>query len=147
MIDRLPRSASVVALRDSVLRFASREAVREKRECASQTYQALVAILASRLRQADEALAASTFLTAKARVALALLELAKLAGNPAGPRCIVLDEKISNGDLAATAGVARENVSRVLSEWRRRNLVVTDVSPRYRLNDIAALKSEIDLDV
>ena len=36
MIDRLPRSASVVALRDSVLRFASREAVREKRECASQ---------------------------------------------------------------------------------------------------------------
>ena len=45
------------------------------------------------------------------------------------------------------AGVARENVSRVLSEWRRRNLVVTDVSPRYRLNDITALKSEIDLDV
>ena len=74
-----------------------------------------MAILASRLRQADEALAASTFLTAKARVALALLELAKLVGKPAGPRCVVLDEKISNGDLAAMAGVARENVSRVLA--------------------------------
>jgi CRP/FNR family transcriptional regulator, cyclic AMP receptor protein len=147
MIDRLPRSASVVALRDSVLRFVSREAFDKSVNAHPKTYQALVAILASRLRQADEALAAATFLTVKARVALALLELAKFVGKPAGPRCVVLDEKISNGDLAAMAGVARENVSRVLSEWRRRNLVVTDVSPRYRLNDIAALKSEIDLDV
>jgi Crp-like helix-turn-helix domain len=44
------------------------------------------------------------------------------------------------------AGVARENASRVLSEWRRRDLVVTGVSPRYRLNDIVALKREIELD-
>ena len=63
MIDRLPRSASVVALRDSVLRFASREAFEKNVNAHPKTYQALVAILASRLRQADEALAASTFLT------------------------------------------------------------------------------------
>jgi CRP/FNR family cyclic AMP-dependent transcriptional regulator len=44
------------------------------------------------------------------------------------------------------AGVARENVSRVLSEWRRRNLVITGVSPRYCVNNIAALRREIDLD-
>jgi Crp-like helix-turn-helix domain len=41
------------------------------------------------------------------------------------------------------AGVARENASRVLSEWHRRNLVVTGNSPRYVLNDIAALEREI----
>jgi CRP-like cAMP-binding protein len=85
-------------------------------------------------------------LTVKARVARALLELAEFVGKPSGSQCFVLDEKIGHADLAAMAGVARENVSRVLSEWRRRNLVVTGVSPRFRLNDIAALKREIDAD-
>jgi len=63
MIDRLPRSASVVALRDSVLRFVSRETFEKSVNAHPKTYQALVAILASRL------LAAATFLTVKARVA------------------------------------------------------------------------------
>lgn len=145
MIDRLPRSASVVALRDSVLRFASREVFEKCVKAHPEAYQSLVAILASRLRQADVALAATAFLTVKARVAMALLNLAKFVGKAAGPQCIVLDEKISHADLAAMAGVARENVSRVLGEWRRRNIVITGVSPRYRLNDIAALEREIDL--
>jgi CRP/FNR family transcriptional regulator, cyclic AMP receptor protein len=146
MIDRLPRSASVVALRDSVLRFISREAFEKRVNEHPETYQTLVAILASRLRQANEALAADSFLTVKARVARALLELAELIGTASGPRRIVLDEKISHADLAAMADVARENVSRVLSEWRRRNLVITGVSPRYCVNNIAALRREIDLD-
>src|SRR5262249_39245492 len=146
MIDRLPRSASVVALRDSVLRFTTREVFEKSVKKHPEAYQALLEILASRLRQADEALAAATFLTVKARVARALLELAELVGKPSGPGRVVLDEKISRVDLAAMAGVARENVSRVLGEWRRCNLVVTGISSRYCLNDIAALKQEIDLD-
>ena len=85
MIDRLPRSASVVALRDSVLRFASREAFEKNVNAHPKTYQALVAILASWLRQADEALAASTFLTASARGARAprVGEIGREAGRPA----------------------------------------------------------------
>jgi CRP/FNR family transcriptional regulator, cyclic AMP receptor protein len=90
-----------------------------------------------------EADVAATFLSVKARVARALLELAEFVGKPSGPKCIVLDEKISHADLAAMAGVARENASRVLGEWRRRNLVLTGVWPRYVLNDIAALESEM----
>jgi CRP/FNR family transcriptional regulator, cyclic AMP receptor protein len=101
-------------------------------------------ILAFRLRQADEELAAATFLSVKARVARALLELAEFVGKPSGPQCVVLDEKISHADLAAMAGVARENASRVLSAWRRRNLVLTGTSPRYVLNDIAELEREIN---
>jgi hypothetical protein len=72
---------------------------------------------AARLRQVDEALAVTTFLTVKARV-------------------------VSQADLAAMAGVARENVSRVLSEWRRRKFV-TGSSRRYCLNNLAALKREM----
>ena len=37
------------------------------------------------------------------------------------------------------AGVARENVSRALSDWKRRDLV-TRSSGFYCLNDIATLK-------
>jgi CRP/FNR family cyclic AMP-dependent transcriptional regulator len=59
----------------------------------------------------------------------------------------VFDEKIGHADLATMAGVARENVSRVLSEWRGRNILANDVSRRYRLNDIAALEREIEFDV
>jgi CRP/FNR family transcriptional regulator, cyclic AMP receptor protein len=64
-------------------------------------------------------------------VARALLELAEFVGKPSGPQCIVLDEKISHADLAAMAGVARENVTRLLSKWRRRN-------------DVAALEREMN---
>jgi len=142
MIDRMPRSASVVALRDSVLRFISREAYEKRVLALPETKQALLEILAFRLRQADEELAAATFLSVKARVARALLEVAEFLGKPSGPQCVVLDEKISHADLAAMAGVARENASRVLSEWRRRNLVLTGTSPYYILNDITELERE-----
>jgi len=146
MIDRMPRSASVVALRDSVLQFIGREAYEKRVLACPETKQALLEIVAFRLRQADEELAADTFLSVRARVARALLELAEFVGKPSGPQCIVLDEKISQADLAAMAGVARENVSRVLSEWRRRKFV-TETSRRYCLNNLAALKREIHEDL
>src|ERR1700746_3469260 len=77
MIDGLPRSASVVALHDCVLRFVSREAFKQCATTQPETHQVRLAMLAARLRQVDEALAATTFLTVKARVARALLELAE----------------------------------------------------------------------
>ena len=142
MIDERPRSASVVALNDCLLRFTSREAFAKFMATHPEAYQALVAILAFRLRQADEGLAATTFLSVKGRVARALVELAEYVGTPSSTGQIVLHEKISLADIAAMAGVARENVSRVMSEWRRRNLV-TGSTRYYCLNDIAALRREI----
>src|SRR6266480_1212522 len=96
--------------------------------------------LPSRMRFSERT--ATTFLSVKERVARALVELAELVGTPFDPGQIVLHEKISLADLAAMAGVARENVSRVLSEWRGRNLI--SGSPRYYcVNDIAALRREM----
>src|SRR5262249_56108443 len=69
MIDQMPRSASVVALRDSVLRFISREAYEKRVLAYPETKHALLEILAFRLRQADEELAATPFLSVKAREA------------------------------------------------------------------------------
>ena len=143
MIDDRPRSASVVALNSCLLGFTNREAFAKCMATHPQAYQALVAMLAFRLRHADEILAATTFLTVKGRVARALVELAEYVGTPSGAGQIMLHEKISLADIAAMAGVARENVSRVMSEWRRRNLITG--SPRYYcLNDIAALRREVE---
>src|SRR4029453_8717905 len=85
MIDRMPRSASVMALRDSVLRFISREAYEKLVLAHPETKRALLEIMACGWRQADKELAAATFLSVKARVARALLELAELVGKPSGP--------------------------------------------------------------
>ena len=142
MIDGMPRSASVAALRDSVLRFVSRESFKQCADANPGTHLVLLTIEAARLRQVDEALAATTFLTVKARVARALIELAEHIGQSSEGH-IVFSERISQGDLAAMAGVARENVSRVLSEWRRRKFVTGSPS-RYCLINIAALKREIN---
>ena len=142
MIDGRPRSASVVALNECLLRFTSREVFAKCMATHPKAYQALVAILAFRLRQADEVLAATTFLTVKGRVARALVELAEYVGKPSSAGQIVLHEKISLADIAAMAGVARENVSRVMSEWRRHNLI-TGSTRYYCINDIAALAREV----
>ena len=41
------------------------------------------------------------------------------------------------------AGVARENVSRTLSDWRKRD-IVTRLSDYYCINDPGALAQEMD---
>ena len=97
-----------------------------------------VTVLAARLREADQALAAASFLTVKARVASALIALGELFGEPHADH-IVIRYKINQNDLAAMVGTARENVSRVLSGWKKRK-VITRSSGYWRLDDIAALR-------
>jgi CRP/FNR family cyclic AMP-dependent transcriptional regulator len=55
-----------------------------------------------------------------------------------------LRHKISQSDLAAMAGVARENVSRTMSEWRKRE-IVTRSSDYYCINDPKALAQKMEL--
>ena len=145
MIDGRPRSASVVAASDCVLRFVSRQAFEKCKTDYPEICQYLMSMLAVRLREADEALAAATFLTVKGRLARALLELAEHVGQENEAGRILLNHKISQGDLAAMAGVARENVSRTMSEWRRRDLV-TQAQQYYCINDIAALEREMEFE-
>ena len=144
MIDGLARSASVCALQDSVLRFVSRQTFLDFTKAHPEMYQELVSILATRLREANEALVAATFLSAKGRVARAFLEIAEHMGADRPEGRIVLNQKVSQADLAALAGVARENVSRAMSDWRKRKLI-TRAENHYCINDIAALDPKLNL--
>lgn len=124
MIDGLPRSATVQALRDSRLTFVARSIFLDCLREHPEIYGHLVTTLVARLRQADEEVAAASFLSLKARVARALLQFAKYLGEPAAePGQIVIRHKLRQDDLAALADVARENASRILSEWKKRKIV------------------------
>jgi CRP/FNR family transcriptional regulator, cyclic AMP receptor protein len=144
IIDGLPRSASVVAVRAAELSFLSRAAFEEFANKYPEIYKSLVTLIAARLRETDAVLAAGSFLPLRGRVACTLLELAQDFGQDVGAGRIVIRQKIGQSDLAAMAGIARENVSRILNDWKRRKLV-SRLSGYYCLEDKAQLQHEAEL--
>jgi CRP-like cAMP-binding protein len=145
MIDGGPRSASVVAIADCSLSFLSRAKFQMCIEAHPELTSYLMKTLARRLRGTDDALAATTFLSVKQRLARALLTVAEYVGEKNGDGRIQLRLKIGQGDLAAMAGVARENVSRTMSDWRKRD-IVTRSSSYYCINDPKALAQDMEVD-
>ena len=123
MIDGLPRSASVKAIRDCVLTFVSRAGFTDVLRQHPELHADLVATLAARLRQSDEELAASSFLPVRARVARALLQFVGWLGEEVEPGWVAIRHRVTHNDLAAMAGVARESVSRTFSVWQKRSVV------------------------
>jgi CRP/FNR family cyclic AMP-dependent transcriptional regulator len=144
VIDRLPRCASVVAVRPAILSFVSDGDFREFGKEHPQVYEALVALLAARLRETDTTIAAGTFLPLHGRVACTLLELAQKFGQDVDSGRIVIHQKIGQRDLAAMAGIARETVNRILSDWKRRKLI-SWASGYYWIENKAQLQNEAEL--
>jgi CRP/FNR family transcriptional regulator, cyclic AMP receptor protein len=144
MIDGLPRPASVVAVRDATLSCLSRTAFETFAKKHPELYKSLVGLLAKRLRETDTVVAAGSFLSLKGRVARTMLELAEHFGQEVGSGRIVIRQKIRQNDLAAMAGVARENVTKVLNDWQREKLV-TRHSGYYCLENKAQLEHKVKL--
>jgi CRP/FNR family transcriptional regulator, cyclic AMP receptor protein len=144
MIDGRPRSAAVVAVRDATLSFLSRSAFEMFAQRQPEIYKSLVTLLATRLRETDTVIAAGSFLPLKGRVASTLLELAVHFGQDVGSGRVVIRQKIGQSDIAAMAGIARENVSRILNDWKRRKLV-SRLSGYYCLENKAQLEREAEL--
>jgi CRP/FNR family cyclic AMP-dependent transcriptional regulator len=140
-IDGLPRSASVAAVRESELTFVSRATFQAFAEENPQVYMHLVTLLAARLRDTDGVVAAGSFLPLKGRVARALLDLAEAFGQDVGKGRILIRQKVSQSDVAAMAGIARENVSRILNDWIRDKLV-SRLSGYYCLENKTRLERE-----
>ena len=143
MIDSAPRSASVTALRDSKLSFVDRATFETFGQSTPELYRHITTLLARRLRDTNEALVATNFLSVKARVARALLSLAEAFGRDIGQGRILVRQKVSQSDLAAMAGVARENVSRALNDWGNRSLV-SRLAGYYCLENKATLNREAE---
>jgi CRP-like cAMP-binding protein len=144
MIDGAPRSASVAAIRAAKLQFISRFTFETFGSANPDVYKHLVALLAGRLRDTNGALIATSFLSVKGRVARSLLSLAEAFGHDVGQGRILVRQKVTQSDLAAMAGIARENVSRVLQDWMRRK-VVSRLAGYYCIEDKRALTAEVEV--
>jgi CRP/FNR family transcriptional regulator, cyclic AMP receptor protein len=144
MIDGAPRSASVAALRDSKLSFVSRAAFDTYGQSNPEVYRHVMTLLARRLRDTNSALAATSFLSVKGRVARALLSLAEAFGHDVGGGRILVRQKVTQSDLGAMAGIARENVSRILKDWSSRAMI-SRLAGYYCLEKKAAIEQEAEL--
>lgn len=143
MIDGAPRSSSVCAVRPSALRFISRADFHAFAERTPIVYRHIMTMLAARLRDTNDAVAAASFLPLKGRVARALISLSDAFGQEVGGGRIVIRQKVSQSDLAAMAGIARENVSRILNEWMRDKLI-SRVSSYYCLENRPTLQEQAE---
>jgi CRP/FNR family cyclic AMP-dependent transcriptional regulator len=143
MIDGAPRSATVSAIRDSRLAFVPRAAFETFAKANPEVFRHISAVLARHLRDNNNALVATSFLSVKGRAARALLGLADAFGENVGSGRILIHQRVSQGDLAAMAGIARENLSRILQEWIRSGLIKR-LASYYCVENKAALEREAD---
>ncbi len=143
MIDGAPRSAAVTAIRDTRLAFVARDAFAAFAQANPDVYRHICALLARNLRNNNDALLASSFLSVKGRAARALLALADAFGENVGDGRILIHQKITQGDLAAMAGIARENLSRILQEWMR-DALIKRLASYYCVENKPALEREAD---
>jgi CRP/FNR family transcriptional regulator, cyclic AMP receptor protein len=141
LFDGAARSSSASAIHESKLSFVSRAAFDAIASARPEIYRYITAVLTRRLRDIDEALKATSFLPLKGRAATALLSLSDAFGKDVGSGRILIRQKVSQSDLAAMAGIARENFSRILQDWIRQSLVSRPAG-YYCLEDKAALERE-----
>jgi CRP/FNR family transcriptional regulator, cyclic AMP receptor protein len=144
MIDAQPRSASVVAARDSDVSYISRRTFEAVAEAHPEVYRHIVSLLVRRLRDTNSVVTAMTFLSLKGRVAYALLSLTDAFGQDVGSGRILVRQKVTQADLAAMTGIARENVSRIVNDWIRLKLV-SRISGYYCLEDREAMEREAEI--
>ena len=140
LFDGEARSASVVAAKASRVAFFDKAAVYRFADDHPAVYRHMLTIVGKRLRASNATLAARSLLPLAGRVAQTLLHLSDLFGKDVGQGRTLIHHKISQADLAAMVGAARENVSRVLNDWKREGHI-SRISGYYCIEDIQALRA------
>jgi CRP-like cAMP-binding protein len=100
--------------------------------------RALLRSLAQQIQAHESFVEDLLFLDLKGRVAKRLLQLVAPSLDELPKNGTALPSVVTHADLASLCGGSRENVTRVLSEFRRRGLVDRD-ERRYVLKDVAGL--------
>ena len=122
LIDDEPRSAHVIAMKDSNLLVLRRDDFQARLEENPRIALKLLKVLVQRLRRADEKIGGLVLLDVNGRVAQLLLDLAEESG---GPR---ITRRLTHHTIAQMIGSSRETVSRAMRELVERGAI--DVSRR-----------------
>jgi CRP-like cAMP-binding protein len=133
------RTATALALEDSAAWLIAGDrflAFLDKQPVASR---ALLRSLARQIQAHESFVEDLLFLDLKGRVAKRLLQLVSPSLDDLPPDGSVLPSVVTHADLASLCGGSRENVTRILSEFQRRGLVVRE-GRRYVLEDVSGLR-------
>ncbi len=117
IIDDEPRSAHVIAMKDSHLLVLRREAFQAQLEHHPKIALKLLRVLVQRLRRADEKIGGLVLLDVNGRVAQLLLDLAKESGGPK------ITRRLTHHTIAQMIGSSRETVSRAMRELVERGFI------------------------
>jgi CRP/FNR family cyclic AMP-dependent transcriptional regulator len=123
MIDGAERSTAVYAVNDSELSYVSRAAFTAYADSHPELYRHVATLLAQRVREMNDIAIAWSFLSLEGRAAYALIEMAEAFGEDIGEGRLLIRHKIEQSDFAAMAGIARENISRILNKWMRDKII------------------------
>jgi len=115
-------SSHLELLEPGILLHVDRDHLKALTDSRRDLAEALINELVMRLRLAYRALAAHAFMSVRIRVAMDLLERARMRG----PVCAGLQIDVTQQSLADATGSVREVVSRALGQLRREGVVATD---------------------
>ena len=119
LIDDEPRSAHVIAMKDSQLLVLRRDDFQAQVAMHPQIALKLLRVLVQRLRRADEKIGGLVLLDVNGRVARLLLDLADESGGPK------ITRRLTHHTIAQMIGSSRETVSRAMRELVDRGLIET----------------------
>jgi CRP/FNR family cyclic AMP-dependent transcriptional regulator len=122
LIDDEPRSAHVIAMRDSRLLVLRRDDFQQQLQQHPSIALQVLKVMVQRLRRADAKIGGLVLLDVNGRVARLLLDLADESG---GPR---ITRRLTHHTIAQMIGSSRETVSRAMRELTDRGLI--DVTRR-----------------
>jgi CRP/FNR family transcriptional regulator, cyclic AMP receptor protein len=131
LLDGLPRSATVTALKACELRYISAAAFDRLAHADVGLGRQLLRAMAGRLRQHNEAYAVQQ-MSVRVRLAHALLHLGQRFGESLPDGRLLIRQKLSQAELGQMIGAARENVNRQLTEWSR-DRIISRISGYYCL--------------
>lgn len=132
LFDGLPRSADARALEETELTVLPYDRLRDVFDKEPRLLWEMLALLAGRLRAADEALADAAFLDVAGRTAKRLLD--------AAGRDTTFSLGVTQDQLASMVGASRERVNRALATFVRLGWIESLDRGRYRMLDREALE-------
>jgi CRP/FNR family cyclic AMP-dependent transcriptional regulator len=138
LIDDEPRSAHVIAMRDSRLLVLRRDDFQQQIQEHPSIALKVLKVMVQRLRRADAKIGGLVLLDVNGRVARLLLDLADESGGPK------ITRRLTHHTIAQMIGSSRETVSRAMRELVDRGLIdVTrrEITIRDR-NGLAALTGD-----
>ncbi len=144
LVDELPRSATVTALRHCKLMHMTKAAFFHLADRNPAIYRQALRLMAKRLRGTNDSVVAQGTVTVAGRVARAFNSLAEGLGDHQANGRIILSQRITQNDIAGMAGVARENASRAINDLLRAG-VLGRVQGFYAIENAETLRSMAEI--